>query len=104
MALLMAVPLLAASGSLIDSGYPPMRYQHDATAAAVRFSSDQDYIDRVCGKSPKGFVTLACTLQDKRQEVLPNPCAEEFAGQSFARTACHELGHLNGWPGNHPRP
>lgn len=93
-----------ATTNLMDDGYPPARYQHDGTASLTMFVG-QKTVNTVCGEAPRGWRTMACAFPDTdRKMVLPNPCSAEFAGESFARLACHELGHLNGWPGNHPRP
>jgi hypothetical protein len=99
-ALLIAPFSVAATVSMTDDGYPPVNYQGDATAT-VQFVN-QDQIDSLCGKAPKGFQTEACQTGPKI--ILPNPCSAEFKGEVYARLSCHELGHLNGWPSNHPRP
>lgn len=96
---LVAASAAAGTTSWIDDGYPPARYEDDRTAF-VQFV-DKTQIESNCGKGDGGIV-LACSFGTRL--VLPNPCSPEFAGQSFARLACHEMGHANGWPGNHPRP
>jgi hypothetical protein len=103
--LILAAALTATVGtsSLYDNGYPPQRYQHDGSAAATLFTN-QTNVDNLCGKAPKGKITVACVDQDDRTLVLPNPCGAGWAGDAYAKTACHELGHLNGWPADHPRP
>jgi len=102
LALLMAACAVATT-SWVDDGYPPVRYQHNGIAQVTTFTN-QVGIDAACGKAGPGARTEACSFPKTLALVLPNPCGSEFAGQSFARLACHELGHLNGWPGNHPRP
>jgi hypothetical protein len=32
--------------------------------------------------------------------TLPNPCIAGAHGDPYAAVLCHELGHVNGWPGN----
>jgi hypothetical protein len=90
--------LLAGSTSPYDDGYPPLRFQGDATAT-VEFTYD---VHPSCGKDPPGKRLEAC--QSGPRITLPNPCDPAFKGEAFARLSCHELGHFNGWPGDHPRP
>lgn len=100
LALLSAALAVAGTTSLIDDGYPPLRYQGEATMV-VQYTDD---LEKACGVHlPKGYKLEACELPSKKN-ILPNPCADEFLGQSFARLACHEKGHALGWLGNHPRP
>lgn len=103
--LILGAALAASLGtsSMIDSGYPPDRYQGDGSAPHTTFLTPQAGINLLCGTAPKGFRTIAC-VTGGGQLVLPNPCQTAYAGQSYATVACHELGHLNGWPANHPRP
>ena len=103
LALLVAACAVAATTSMVDSGYPPPKYQHDGIAA-VTFFVGQKKINSICGEAGPGYQTQACAFSGDRKLVLPNACDAEFEGQSFARLVCHEMGHLNGWPGNHPRP
>lgn len=77
--------------TLVDSGFPPVRYQGEA-AAAVYFLDD---VSVACGKAAPGYTILACA--QGVNIALPNPCKPEFRGEVFARIACHELGHRNGW-------
>jgi hypothetical protein len=88
---------LAPNSTLINSGYPPVRYQGEA-AAVVLFMDD---VSVACGKAAPGYVILACA-QDTTI-ALPNPCKAEFAGEQFAKLACHEKAHLKaiGWPRTH---
>ena len=103
--LTLAVALAATVGtsSTIDSGYPPDRYQVDGSAASATFLSGQEPINMLCGAAPAGFHTLAC-VKPGAHLILPNPCGTAFLGEDYAKIACHELGHLNGWPADHPRP
>lgn len=97
---LMAAPAGATSNTYIDDGYPPVAYQGDTLGATVSFVSN---VNLFCGIKPApGFILEAC--QPAKVVIMPNPCGDEFLGQSFARIMCHELGHLKGWPADHPRP
>lgn len=96
-ALLIAGTLLAGvTVSRVDSGWPPVRHTGDL-GVAVLFVSDPA---TVCGAPDRPV--LACASRDII--VLPNPCDRlRFEGEEFARLACHEMAHINGWSGNHPR-
>lgn len=83
------------------TGLPPAEFQSD-NAQVVVFTST---VTRFCGEAPEGIRIIACSRTVNKTPVLflPNPC---LAGQTeyYARIACHELGHRNGWSGNHPMP
>jgi hypothetical protein len=89
-------------GGTVNSDLPPVRFQGNNLSIVV--FTDQDGIHENCGKPEKGFVMIACRrqLQDSGANVLfmPNPCP--MGGREFyAKIACHELGHVNGWTGDH---
>ncbi len=88
---------LAPNSSLINSGYPPVRYQGEA-AAVVYFLDD---VSVACGKAEPGYVRIACAT--KTEIAMPNPCKPEFYGERYARIMCHEKAHLGaiGWPATH---
>lgn len=97
--ILLGAALAATSTSLYDDGWPPLQYRGDLQTQ-VLFTSD---IDAACGKAPAGMVKLACA-KGGRLIVLPNPCTSPaYANEDYARRVCHEMGHINGWPGDHPR-
>lgn len=101
MTLLAAAALAAAAPqttSLVDSGYPPVAYQGD-TFGIVFFVDDAASL---CGVPPPGYRILGCHKDGTI--VMPNPCKEEYVGEAYAKLMCHEMGHRNGWPGDHPRP
>lgn len=79
-------------------GWPPVRYRKD-NATQVSFLHQMS-IEVVCGKAKKPKVMMACTNVESGAIALPNPC-EYPDRDDFARIACHELGHLNGWAGEH---
>lgn len=97
-ALVAALSVAWGSATAFD-GMPPPKYQGDLLAPTwfVQF----DKIPGLCGyPTPKQGRFEGCSLPGKM--VLPNPCLAEFSGQSFARLACHELAHQQGWPASHP--
>lgn len=92
--------LLASAGSVNDDGWPPRRYRRDATAQ-VHFV-DQKHVTGYCDAGDPagpGWETVAC--ESGFTLYLPNPCTYPD-GDEYARIACHELGHVNGWSNNHP--
>lgn len=97
-----AAALLLAAPASADVGFPPSQYQSDGGAVTLYVSQTSLY--RLCGVKPaEGMRLYGCVRRD-RMMVLLNPCGPEFSSEVYARIACHELGHTNGWPGNHPRP
>lgn len=105
--LFMATLALATPGSRFDDSMPPARYQQDATVT-VHYTT-RPLSEKACGIAkldPTQWVLNGCVVHPpgRVDTYLPNPCSTEFAGQSFARYACHEMGHYNGWPGTHPQP
>lgn len=100
------VSLSACRGAPRDPGLyvgdtpPPERFRGD-TGAVVWFLSPAE-VDLRCGDitgRQLGDTFYACT--HGVDITLPNPCGAQFAGERFARLACHELGHENLWPATH---
>lgn len=97
-----AAPLMLAQSQTshgpLFAGMPPHRFQGDG-ASVVIFASD---VTRYCGPAPAGYVKLGCqgTKDGVPIIVLPNPCIVGDR-EAFARIACHEGAHRNGWGGNH---
>lgn len=77
-------------------GNPPARFQGDATVI-VHFTNRAG-IKENCGER-----VLACQLD--HEIWARNPCTTKEAADlaSLDSDLCHELGHVNGWPDNHPR-
>jgi hypothetical protein len=92
---------LAPHSTLYSDGIPPARFQKDGVAVVLFVSPDG--IDGLCGKAGPGRVMLACTNWTAKGVAivtLPNPCPRADK-EYFARIACHELGHVGGWPATH---
>lgn len=93
--------LLAAYGSIFSHDIPPARYQGDVTAT-VRFASHAE-VTRECARGrprpPSGKEYSGCTKPDGTIWMI-DPC--RYTSQDYALSMCHELGHLHGWPGDHP--
>lgn len=102
--ILVSAVLLASCGNPMPTDSddaPPVRYRHD-NAAYVTFTSQ---VSRDCyeaGLRGDPDLTNACAVISSEGVALivPNPCNERG---SYAQVMCHELGHVNGWPVNHPR-
>lgn len=93
--------LLATAGSTIDDGWPPRGHYRRDASAHVHFV-DQEHITAFCDAGEPDdpdYYTVAC--QSGFRLYLPNPCTYGDSDE-YARIVCHELGHLNGWPDNHP--
>lgn len=80
---------------------PPVDKRED-TFVGVQFGSSARIATSCSGGIPGAD---ACETRDGRRVpllILPNPCAYQVSGDPYAILTCHELGHANGWPGNHP--
>lgn len=106
---LLAAPVLVSSAPppqhTADAGQPPIEYWGENVAITVYSNNPgQTCPGRVT--SGEDSVVLGCTyITDSGVPiiVLPNPCLFDMETEFFALIACHEKGHLNGWPGHHPR-
>lgn len=98
---MMIAPIFALFASATQ--LPPIQYRGDATAT-VEFI-DPEAVPALCsalGAPPLRLprYALACTVGTTI--IMPNPCA--WPNRSDYRDMlCHELGHKNGWPADHPK-
>lgn len=83
----------------VYAGNAPARYQGD-NAAVTLYASD---VSQFCPTPAPGNIVLGCsyTRDGIAVIVLPNPCILADV-EFYALIACHELGHRNGWAGDHP--
>lgn len=83
---------------------PPVEYREDQKSTIV-FIQNNDIRNELCYEMvgispPPGLMYKGCASPFLNLMVVPNPCA--YKEESYARHVCHELGHINGWPGDHP--
>lgn len=82
------------------TGRPPTKFRGEVSVRVV-FAND---VGAACERAGLETFTVAvtegCSVIGGREPIiiLPNPCSER--GQ-FATKACHEIGHVNGWPPFH---
>lgn len=99
--------LFMQSGSPL-SPRPPEQFTGNTPEPITVFYADPATVDAVCRglistanppsrQVPANWTIYACTNMATRRSLLPDPCLPQFAGESFAATACHEKGHANGW-------
>lgn len=91
-------------GSLYSTDLPPARYQGDVSIR-VRFAAPAA-VDRYCHGwgGPRDGWDLGCFIPALRVIVIPNPCGLPAGDASEEdKLLCHEIGHVNGWPKDHPR-
>jgi hypothetical protein len=80
---------------------PPPAYQGEArTMASFVDGARVDPLCRAAGGVRAEHQRIAgCATPEGL--VLPHPC-QWAAGDEYADLLCHEVGHLLGWPANHP--
>jgi hypothetical protein len=85
----------------INSDMPPARFQGDVGVAV--YFTDQSGIEKYCGKASPGHIIIACHrkhINGTSVLFMPNPCLTGGLEQ-YAKIMCHEIGHANGWSGDH---
>lgn len=85
---------VAAGVTLTSAAAQPRQYRGDATVT-VRFANPTD-VEGLCAMI--GAPNSAACANDQIM-IVPNPC--RYHGY-YAEILCHELGHVNGWPPDHP--
>lgn len=84
-----------------NTGSPPTRFMKD-THFRMYFESPEK-INRDEGEHGHPYcdsTVFAYTDPSTRTMHLPNPCRYPQT-DAYARLACHEMGHMDGWPGYH---
>jgi hypothetical protein len=83
---------------------PPAEYTGDASAL-VYFRANEEVINTACKNKNPATMILGCVYRPTKSGepmlmIIGNPC--DYPDERYARHVCHELGHVNGWPANHP--
>jgi hypothetical protein len=76
---------------------PPPQFRGDVTAR-IEFVAPERVSLR-CMERGVPYLANACTGQGLM--TMPNPCGFSDA---YAKIACHEMAHINGWANDHARP
>lgn len=90
----------------ISNGWPPTKYAGDITVP-VLFASNVSEACIAAGLKDYGpaYEIQGCTLSTADGKpikiIVSNPCRASPQG-SYGRIVCHEIGHANGWPADHP--
>lgn len=87
--------LAAPSAPLVER--PPAEFLTAPDAPVVIMFADPVTVDAVCRRAstpvPEGYVILACTRDDIRVQLMPDPCL--FPDEFYASLQCHENAHLS---------
>lgn len=95
------LPVAKVSHATMNDGLPPERFR--GNNAAIVIFADRAGIDQMCGVAAPGYRIVACKFDLQNGApviVMPNPCPLGST-ENYARVMCHELGHVNGWTGEH---
>lgn len=95
-----AFALAAPSAALVER--PPEAYLTAPDAPVTILFADPATVHEVCSRAaavPEGYVAMACTRDDLRIQLMPDPCL--FPDEFYASLQCHENAHLTraGLPG-----
>lgn len=98
------LPKNVPNATWYSGGTPPAKYSKD-TVVTLYFDNPNIINKTLANGKPACNATLfAYTYppNGKKRAVmhLPNPCTYPQT-DAYARLACHEMGHANGWPGYH---
>jgi hypothetical protein len=75
---------------------------HQQLRAVIRFQNNTGKYPVSCDEKGDPLPSEACSFGPPNEIYMPNPCSFP-PSDDYARLMCHEIGHLNGWPDNHPR-
>lgn len=106
LAALLILPILTSAAppaaGPVYSGIPPERYWGEGASIVIMANNVYDY----CPIEPRpNTILLGCHFKtDEGLSIIvtPNPCFFDMEADLYARIACHEKGHANGWEGHHP--
>lgn len=88
---------LFVAGEQASHDMPPVEFRGNARVE-IQFV-DSANLSSSCG----GGASLKMGCRSTRDGVIymPNPCELVEQNQRYADVLCHELGHANGWAGDH---
>jgi hypothetical protein len=83
---------------------PPVEQTGD-NSALVYFVQNEEVINAACKNKNPSTIILGCVYSSTKKGqpplmIIGNPC--DYPDEKYARHVCHELGHVNGWPKDHP--
>lgn len=82
---------------------PPPEYNTRLDKPVKIVFTDPIFVHLGCGgQLPSEYQIFACARVNGDRILMPDPCAH--TEESYARLLCHELGHIKGWPADHPNP
>lgn len=93
-----------------DSSLPPARFQgRFEPVISLTIYVPAAAVDQVCQelglKPTPGYEIKGCTIRRPGDRfpavILPNPCEAPGPYMSPSYVACHEAGHVQGWPASH---
>lgn len=95
-----ALATMAPNSTLWSDGIPPERFHRQVAVARVIFVPKNRIAATCHVQAPAGLGVVACSRPEKNLIIMPDPCPAADTDY-YARIACHELGHLAGWPTTH---
>lgn len=82
-------------------GMPPNRFRGDVMVPVIFSTNVEQACYDVGLKEIPGTEVRGCTLTKGNQQtiIISNPCWN--SNSNYKIDLCHEIGHVNGWPGSH---
>lgn len=94
-----AAPVAPAIGHMAP--LPPLEYNKPVNKVVEVTFTHPVLVHLACGGDiPSDLQIFACARVNGNRMIVPDPCLH--TEESYARLLCHELGHINGWPADHP--
>ena len=92
---------LAVSVALANFDVPPKRFQGEVVVTLVTFAPDR--IGSYCHEWGVDRADASgCYIAPLNAIAMINPCKASAPGY-IGHLLCHEIGHAEGWPAEHPR-
>lgn len=101
---LLAAAIITQSAARADIGPPPARYDHAFRGHLNVVYLDQNALFALCGqRGQRPEWLLGCT-EGASNGACTIHMRNDMNRAWRARILRHEVGHCNGWPGDHRRP